>query len=360
MNNLAYQLPTQTTQVDIALIMQQNQMLQAEIWRLKHDLKESKATVYQQKKTIANQAKTIRELNKQVIKVLESNKIELNKDKVTFIQAFGIKCKEKSIMTKLTEFMQCEPTWDNLTTDKLLQFNQWIRTSAGVKDSTACTYITLLKGVIKYGYLNRKDSSTALKSIRPAQSKKIWLRPDDLKKILDYNPICKDEIYVRKMFLICAFTGCRIIDAPTLKEENIDGKTLRYIPVKTKNQECYVPLTEKVKGILLDLFKLEAYPPKKDINQILKKICREVGITRKFDIGTPNKPEIVEICDAITFHVSRRSYATIKYRYSDMTERQIADVLGHSSFTRTWDSYISDKSMVSQEEKELYKGEIFC
>ena len=73
--------------------------------------------------------------------------------KLAFIQAFGIKCREKSVLAKLTDFMQCEPTWDNLTQDKLLQFNQWIRASGGVKDSTACTYITLLKGVIRYGYI---------------------------------------------------------------------------------------------------------------------------------------------------------------------------------------------------------------
>lgn len=359
MGDIAYQTPTRTISGDITLLLHHNQTMEAEIKRLREELKMVGSTVYQQRKTISEQAKTIRELNKKVIKFLEAAKEELNKDKFTFIQAFRLRCKEKSILSKLKEFLKEEPTWDNLTTDKLLQFNKWIRTSAGIKDSTACTYVTLLKGVIKYGYANSKDASVALKSVRPAKSKKVWLRPDDICSIMQYDPTDKDEEYVRKMFLICALTGCRIIDAPNLRKENIDGNTLRYIPIKTKNQECFVPLSEKVKWILLDLFNLEVLPTKKDINKILKNICRKCGITRKFDTGTPNNPDVVELWEAITFHTARRSYATIMFRYSDMSERQLANAMGHSSFSQTWDSYIADKSNVSVEEKTLYKDQLF-
>lgn len=360
MENLATYQPTRTPQIDYALLLQQNQQLNAAVTRLKKELKASKATVYQQQKTISDQTKTIRELNKNVIKSLEASKVELNKDKVTFIQAFGIKCREKSVLTKLNEFMQCEPTWSNLTQDKLQQFNQWIRASGGVKDSTACTYITLLKGVIRYGYINSNDASQALKSVRPVKEKKIWLRPEDLYEILNFTPTNNDEVYVRKMFLICCLTGCRVIDAPILSKENIDGSTLRYMPIKTKNKECFVSLSEKVKSVLLDLFSLEAYPPKEDANKVLKIIFRKCEITRKFDIGTPYTPNVVEICDAVHFHTARHSFATLKFRYSDWTERQQADALGHASFNQTFENYICDKSAVSDEEKELYRGNLFC
>lgn len=360
MENLATYQPTRTANIDYALLLQQNQQLTSLVSRLKLELKESKATIYKQQKTISDQTKTIRELNKNVIKHLEESKVTFNKDKLTFTQAFNIRCKEKAVLAKLTDFMQCEPTWSNLTQDKLTQFNQWIRTNGGVKDSTACTYITLLKGVIRYGYVNSADSSQALKSVRPVKEKKVWLHTDELHKLLKFDSKFPDEIYVRKMFLICVLTGCRIIDAPTINKHNIDGNTLRYIPIKTKNKECFVSLTEKAKWILLDLFNLEVCPPKGNLNKILKSVFEKCGITRKLDIGTPHKPNVVSICDTVHFHTARHTFATLKFRYSDWTERQIADALGHTSFSQTWDNYICDKSIVSDDEKALYQGDLFC
>ena len=112
MENLAYHIPNRTAQIDTALLMQQNQQLQAEIKRLKEELRISGATIYQQRKTISEQTKTIRELNKKTIRLLEKDKIVLNKDKVTFMQAFGMKCTEKSILMYLEQFLKTEPTWE--------------------------------------------------------------------------------------------------------------------------------------------------------------------------------------------------------------------------------------------------------
>lgn len=366
MENLAYAIPNRTTQVDAALLMQQNQQLQAEIKRLKEELRLSGVTIYQQRKTISEQSKTIRELNKKTIKMLEKDKIVLNKDKVTFLQAFGMKCSEKSILMYLEEFLKTKPTWDNLNSDNLQRFSQWLRKSAKNKrgelfnDSTVCTYIARLKVVIKYGYQNSNDASTALKSSRPAKKKKVWLRAIDLRKLVDYNPANSDEEKVKRTFLICAITGCRVSDVTEIKKECIDGNTLRYIPQKTKNQECFVSLSDDASLLLKKLISENGESDYSGDNATLKIIFRNLGFTQKMEIGTPNKSHIIELCDAIHFHCARHSFATLKYRYSNWTERQIADAIGHTSFSQTWDNYICDKSAVSEDEKVLNQDSIFC
>lgn len=365
MDNLAYQIPNRTN-VYVALLIQQNQMLQSEIRQLKEELRVSGATIYQQRKTISEQAKNIRELNKKTIKLLEKDKIVLNKDKLTFLQAFGIKCTEKSIITYLGQFLGTSPTWDNLNTDNLQRFSQWLRKIAVNKkgeqfnDSTCCTYITRLKQVIKYGYLNSNDASMALKSSRPAKKKKVWLRASDLRKLVEYVPVSDEESKVKRTALICAITGCRVSDTLAIKQGNIDGNTLHYTPIKTKNQQCYVKLSDEAVELLKSLISDNPEQDYSDNNVVLKTIFRNLGMTDKVEIGTPNKPESVEFCGAIHFHSFRHSFATLKYRYSDWSEREIADAMGHSSFNQTFESYICDKSAVTPEEKRLNKDVLFC
>lgn len=359
MENLAIHQPTRTTQLDPVILYNDIQQLKAQIKALRAEKETYKATIYQLNKTVSNQARTIRELNKKTIKLLEEQKVELNKDKYTFEQFFNLKCRNRTIFKHLQTFMKVKPTWDNLTTDKLERFNVWIRSNAGVKESSAANYIIQLKNVIKQGYLNGSDTSVALRSEKAPKEKKIWLKPAELRKVLQYEPTDADEIYVHKLFVICCLTGCRISDAVTLKSENIDGNTLRYIPIKTKYQECYVQLSEKVKSVLLNFIQKEATPTNKKENDILKNIFRKLELNRKMEIGTPNKPNIVHICDAVHFHSARHSFATIKFRYSNWSERQIATAIGHSSFNMTLDNYVCDISPVSDQEKADNYDELF-
>lgn len=359
MENLAIYTTTQMSQLDPVELFRELQRVKYQMKLLREEKSENRSTIRQQQNTIANQARTIRELNNETIKLLKEQKVELNKDKYTFEQFFNLKCRNRTVFKHLQMFMKVKPTWDNLTTSKLEQFNIWIRTNAGVKESSAANYIIQLKNVIKQGYLNGSDTSVALRSEKAPKEKKIWLKPAELRKVLQYEPTDADEIYVHKLFVICCLTGCRISDAVTLKPENIDGNTLRYIPIKTKYQECYVQLSEKVKSVLLYFIQKEATPTNKKENDILKNIFRKLKLNRKMEIGTPNNPNIVQICDAVHFHSARHSFATIKFRYSNWSERQIATAIGHSSFNMTLENYVCDISPVSDQEKVDNYDELF-
>lgn len=366
MENLALLRPDSTAQINIGELLQYNQMLQVEIKRFKQELSEAKATIYQQQKTIANQTRTIREQNKKVISMLEKDRIVLNKDKQTFVQVFNMKCPERGILAHLKKFLNTDPTWDNLNTENLQRFEMWLRKSAIgrsgrlLNDSTVCTYIAHLKQIIKYGYTNSQDSSLALKSTKPAKKKKVWLKPSDIRKLIAYTPIDEVEKRVIAAFLICSIVGCRISDVATLKIENIDGNTLRYVPIKTKNQECFVKLSSEALELLKELLQVDVSEVGTVDGAVLKNIFRKIGYTQKVEIGTPNKPDIVEFCDAISFHTARRSFATILYRYSQLSEREIALSMGHSSFNQTFETYIADKTTVSEQERLENQDVLFC
>ena len=87
-------------------------------------------------------------------------------------------------------------------------------------------------------------------------------------------------------------------------------------------------------------------------NEKLKVLLKKSGIERRFDVGTYNKVEVCFIADCAHFHTARHTFATIKYRYSDYTDREIALAVGHTDFRQTWSNYICDKSPVTKEEKE--------
>lgn len=351
--------PSRTTDVSPEQLYVEIQLLKAEISRLNKEKEADRTTIYMLNNTSSKQAKTIRDQSKKIIKLLESQKLELNKDKYTFEQFFKLKCSNRTIYNHLKTFMRVTPTWDNLTADKLERFSVWIRSNAGIKESSAANYIIQLKNVIKQGYLNGSDTSVALKSEKAPKEKKIWLKPAELRKVLQYEPNDPDERYVHKLFVICCLTGCRISDAVALKVENIDGNTLRYIPIKTRYQECYVQLSEKVKPILQNFIQKEATPTKKKENDILKNIFQKLELNRRMEIGTPNNPKVVQICDAVHFHTARHTFATIKFRYSNWSERQIATAIGHSSFNMTLENYVCDISPVSAKEKTDNYDELF-
>ena len=155
-----------------------------------------------------------------------------------------------------------------------------------------------------------------------------------------------------------AITGARISDAERLSSANIDGYTLRYIPIKTKDFEASVSLTVEAKNHLNELFGIQVERVN-DINPIIRDICRKCGITRTIDIGTPNRPNVVELCDAVHVHTFRHSFATIKYRYSNWDERQISNAMGHANISMTLNNYVLDKSAVTEQELKENKNLIF-
>jgi len=317
------------------------------------------------------QRKTIKGINQLVsngnimLKELKKHEVILQKDRFTFNQLFLLKCRDRHILKYLGSFFGSVPNWDDITDDSIGRFQSWLtgqkkRIGEGLlSESTIALYMTLLKGVIKFGYSARTNTGAGVKIIKAAKEKKAWLRPSDLRKILEYD--CAgdaEQLYAKKMCLISAITGARISDCEQLSMSNVDGNTLRYIPIKTKTFEAFVSLTDEAKICLNELFDLQTERIA-NINPVIREICMACGIDREMNVGTPNRPKTIKLYEGIHVHTFRHSFATIKYRYGNMTERQISNAIGHANIAMTLDNYVLDKSPVSESEMNENKDNIF-
>ena len=325
--------------------------------RLRKIEKELKNTVKGFNKLIAT--------NNIMLKEIKSQKVELVKDSISFKHLFQTyNEKDWHILKHMEAFWGDVPNWNKITDDSLADFQNFLRSQKKrigdglLSETTIALYMNLIKGTIKRGYSPRTNGGQNVKVLKAAKKKKVWLRPNDLQEIADYTPINDAELYAKKMCLISAITGARISDVEHLSSANIDGYTLRYIPIKTKDFEASVSLTLEAKNYLNELFDIQV-ERLSDINPVIRDICRKCGITRTIDIGTPNRPNVVELCDAVHVHTFRHSFATIKYRYSNWDERQISNAMGHANISMTLNNYVLDKSAVTEQELKENKNLIF-
>lgn len=343
--------------------METNDLLER-LAKLEKENARLKSIEREQKRTIKGINQLMKNSNAMLTKI-ESSKVVLHKDCATFKQLFLIRCKDRHVLKYIELFFGFIPNWSDITDKSIAELQTWLRTQNKrigeglLSETTIALYMTLIKGVIKFGYSPKNNNGQSVKIIKAAKEKKVWLRPNDLRKILEYD--CKgnnDQLYAKKMCLISAITGARISDLGYLNMANIDGNTLRYIPIKTDNFEAFVPLSGEAKSCLNDLFKIEAERVA-NINPIIRDICKACGIDREINVGTPNRPKTIKLYEGVHIHTFRHSYATIKYRYGNMTERQISDAMGHRNISMTLNNYILDKTPVSESELKECRDNIF-
>ena len=305
---------------------------------------------------LARQHKEINKLSRQIFKIEKSSKTVLNKDKYTFMQTFKRRSNEGGALPYLVDIIGCTPTWTNVTAEKLERFVNYLsntkskRTGKAIQPTTQNLYISCVRNVIKWGNTPINDTITILKAHKVEPRKKVWLHPDEIERLYEYKP-ANYEASTYKAFLICCMIGCRIEDVNNISLSNLDGLTLRYRPIKTRNTECYVRLRQEQINALERLILIKSYGNEPS-NEKLKALLKKAGIERRFDVGTYNKVDVCFIADCAHFHTARHTFATIKYRYSDYTDREIALAVGHTDFRQTWGNYICDKSPVTREEKE--------
>ena len=201
-------------------------------------------------------------------------------------------------------------TWSNMTKSNLVKFVDYLQ--ANYAPNTANQYAVRLKAVLNI-YADEitlpKDYAKIL-SPRKIPSTAVYLNEDELKLIQDYTPKNDNERFVRNMFLISAYTGCRHIDAVNLNESNIRNKELVFVARKT-HKEARLPLKPIVADYIASTPRVEL----SDVgyNKIIRRICRNAGITERVKILKAGKETEMDKCDAVSSHTARRSFATCLY-----------------------------------------------
>ena len=309
-------------------------------------------------RTIELQAKEIAKLNRSVMKLERGTTTSLNKDKTTFLQAFKRRCDQRGWLPYWKDVIGGKvPTWKDITTDNVEQYIAYLkvvkskRLNKPIQPTTQNLYIAELRSLIKWGETPLNNTVVLLKQRKTVHRRKVWLHPEELDRLYTYN-FPNYEASTWKYFMICCLLGCRIADAQKITLNNLDGNTVRYNPIKTRDTECYIRLSDNQVDMLKEFLEIKnyGYMP---TNETLREIFRKNGLIRTFDIGTYGISEVKNIADVVHFHTARHTFATIKYRYSDYTEREIAIAVGHKTFKQTWDNYICDKTPLREGDKKV-------
>lgn len=244
----------------------------------------------------------------------------------------------------------CEPTWNNLTRPRLQAFVDYM--AERYAPNTVNQYAIRLKAVMNLycDDIPMPKGYEKVLSPKKVKSTSVYLDESELKLLEQYQPKNDNELYVRNMFLVSAYTGARHIDACALTPANIVADKLIFIAQKTK-KEAAIPL----KPIVAEYINTTPRANMTDVsfNRIIRRICRNVGITDKVKIMKAGKEVEIDKCDAIGSHDARRSFASNLYlRGVDIYT--ISKMLQHSDIKLTEAYIVASVRNLKESELEYF------
>lgn len=172
----------------------------------------------------------------------------------------------------------------------------------------------------------------------------IVLTVDEFNLIRNFTTKVKSLEEIRDSFVFMCLTGQRSGD---YRDKNIkndvyeNGKSYEWqLKQEKTGKEVIIPLTNEG----LEILKKYNYkiPLNHKSNIHLKELCKEIGLDRQIKkVRTIGKNEVVTVCplyEAMTLHISRKSFVTIAYHKKFRTE-VIKSITGHSSLVE-FDKYL--------------------
>lgn len=251
---------------------------------------------------------------------------------ISFKQAFSRKYpKYRKVLLYMNESLGYEFGWKDFSKLNIIDFIDYI--SGKVAQSSQKTYCAMIKSVLNM-YCEEVDipckNYADMLTVRNVKSSNTWLTEEELLKLISYNPENGIEKYVRNLFIIGAYTGCRHSDFMKLDKTNIVNGNLVYVSQKTNIQAC-IPLKPIVLNYLPN-FSDEKLKNCSDttFNRTIRDICRKCGITEHIKLFQAGKEEVGEKWEFVSSHTARRSFATNLYLLG-LDIFTISKMMGHSS-----------------------------
>jgi len=251
------------------------------------------------------------------------------------------------LLPMIETFIGKQPEWTDLSKSNLLKIKKGFLETLSA--NTVRTYVSILKSTFNRASedvkIPCKDYETIL-NVRKEASTSVYLSEEELERLIRVAMKSKPERYVRTMFAIESFTGCRLSDAEKLTESNIHGDRLTYVSIKTKT-EATVPLKPIVRELLEQLKTLKPVTTAA-FDRIIKRLCFRANIRQEEKVFRGGKDISLPKYLLVSSHTARRTFATNLYlRGLDLYA--ISKYMGHSSITMS-EGYICS-GMVDIDEK---------
>lgn len=268
----------------------------------------------------------------------------------TLKEAFEQKYPKSLVILKMFEAANlCDATWENLTKVRLQRFVDYM--GERLSPNSVNQYAKKLKAVLNLysEEVSLPKGYAKVLTTRGCTSTAVFLTEEELQRLIDYTPKNERELYVRNLFVICSYIGCRHSDVLNLNESNFHGDTLQYVSVKTKILTV-VPLKPIVKEYILNRPHIEIDDT--TYNQIIRRICKKCKICNKVKVFKAGEEQEGEKWMFVASHSARRSFASNLYlRGVDLYT--ISKMLGHTS-VKTTEGYIQANIRTDSEELMSY------
>lgn len=263
---------------------------------------------------------------------MEEEKISFHKFLVNSVNATNA----KAIVNAFIKYKQGEIQESEITNEWLLRFKEYLG-ELGLAANSRSKYINVLLSIIKdadlMGYVMpaMKKFETLKKKMSVAEeaSESVYLNREELKLIEGYKPHGKGEEFTRAIFLICAYTGCRISDAQILSENNFNNGEINFTSIKTKSTSR-LPLHPIVPE-LVKVIKGNTYSEtsvKVIVGRCIKDICKNLGINETVTLYRRGERMTQPKWMMVSSHTGRKSFVTNMF-LDGYTLEQISRILGH-------------------------------
>lgn len=258
----------------------------------------------------------------------------------TFVGAFVWKNpKRTSVLNYFRDMLGHVPTWDDINDLNLMDLREEL--SKHYCNNTLHNRFAELKAIIsEYNGVINIPTTRPNKILKAKEEapQNIYLSESEVELINQYVPETHTEQYVKKIFLIEAFTGARNIDSKRMNRSNVhfDTDSIRYVSQKVKN-EIVLPIHRNLMNYLAD--PIDEHVSLSTFNRTLRNICRRCGIIEKVTLFREGEWHTKEKCEFVSSHTGRRCFATNLFiRGADPS--LIAMYMGHSSPEITIKRYI--------------------
>jgi site-specific recombinase XerD len=250
---------------------------------------------------------------------------------------------------EFVEYYRYPFSFDAATQEFYDRFTVYLRDTHHCTDNTVGKQVSILKTFLSYGVKRKWHKNKAFQEwkVEKIASNKPALTREEFAVLrrLDLSANKRLE-KVRDVFVFACFTGFRYSDIKQLRPEHIQNDNIILNSVKTHTIQR-IPLAEPTKTILQKYGNTLPDISNQKLNDYLKELGKEAGLTRPYEIvqfkNGKRVAQTSELFELLTMHVARRTFATLA-QDAGMPIKDVMGVTGHTksetlqkSYTRTTD-----------------------
>lgn len=258
--------------------------------------------------------------------------------------------KYQTVKLQLTEFSEkiigrhlTFDDWDESLLSRYIQF----RAKQGIGINTIGKDIAVIKLWLKRSFSSGiHDNRSFMERYfvpRKKPTRKVHLTVEDLAKFERFEFETKMSSNVRDLFVVACWTGMRISDLkrfPSIVRDHFDKQgvvpdEVTFIQSKTGERVSMKLLDPVIRIITKHNGQLPRVYSEPVMNREIKKALRKSGIDYVVEITSTDvfdtRPKRVPICDLVTMHTARRSFATNLWNHGGVSARELMTLTGHTS-----------------------------